>query len=200
MDKRLLFVDVETGGVDPTKHPLFEVAMRCECGPDDPSAVNFSSVIRVSPEEWEACMPGALRVNQFSYQELQRGHTLDEVGQDLANWLLTNDIRRETVQWVGQNPRFDRAFLALYLGTYLEFVGLLPYEALIDVIALGKQYKRTNKQFKPTSWSGGNIALALGVEAEDPLHRAAGGVEAARRNFYELVRRLGESEYQFCTV
>lgn len=190
-DKRYLIVDAETGGFVPEEHPLLEIALRLEASDDDPSAKEFVAVITPTRKQWEACSPGALKVNQFTWEELQdAGDTLDTVSLRLGGWLLDNNVNNHTVVWAGQNSGFDQRFFEHYFRDVLEFVGMLPFPETLDTMVLARKLKDLDKSFRPTSLSGGGIALALGLIPEDSLHRARGGVYACRQNLFELQRRL----------
>ncbi len=194
---RMLICDLETGGFVPGTHPILEIAIRCEWGPSDPSPLDFSVVVKPTEEEWLACNENALLVNQFTWEELQeKGVPLDEAAQRLSSWLLKCSINASTVTWVGQNPDFDLRFLEHYMGNYLEFVGLFPVAKQINVIDLARKLKKLDKTFSPISLGGGSISSALGLTPEDHVHRAMGGVMAARQNYYQLQRRLAEFEPQ----
>ena len=66
-----------------------------------------------------------------------------------------------------------------------------PLDEAVDVIDLAKELARRDRNFRTVSYKGVDIALALGVKPEGALHTALGGIEAVRRNYYALAKRLG---------
>lgn len=192
MSKRLCFVDLETSGLSPAKgHVILEIGILVERDEDDADPAVFHMLVVPTDAQWLNAEPGALAVNQFTLEELQvTGSPMNVVGGHMAEWCLENDINAGTVTWVGQNPKFDISMMQAWFGAYAEFVGLLPTSDVVNVMDLAKRLRHLDRSFRPVSLSGASIASALGVEVEGALHRAMGGVEAVRRNFYALRKRL----------
>lgn len=186
LEDKLLFVDVETGGLDPTTAPLLQIGMLYRLNGREVSRIE--RMVKVTPEQWESCAPEALNVNQLTWEDTQSGADIEDVGAELAAWAIRHDIY--DCVWVGQNPSFDIRFLSHYLAQYLEFVGILPPVKIVNVMDLARRLKALDSSFRPQALSGASISLALGVQQEDNVHRAMGGVLACMRNYDTLIKRL----------
>lgn len=101
MKTRLIVIDTETGGFDPSRNALLSVA-----AVDSLDNESFTALIKPSPE-W-ICEPDALAKNGLTLDFLEKnGRPERDVLQDLALWLGT---RRFSVL-AGCNVAFDRDFL-----------------------------------------------------------------------------------------
>ncbi len=194
--RKNLFVDLETSGLHYEQgHVILEVGMLLESSADDEHGVVFTQMIAPTQEQWALAHPTALAVNGFTWEELQEcgePHSVVEIM--LGNWLLENHVRNTTVIWCGHNAKFDTSFLSHEFGNVLEFVGLFPLANIVDTMSLARDLRRIDKSFNPTSLSGGSISLALGLVPEESLHRAAGGVQAVRQNYYALMKHIKQSK------
>lgn len=124
----LVFVDTETGGLDPSKNALLSVAaIRCDAKgkPVD----RYEAKIKVAePLTVEA---QAAAVNGYTPEKWADG--LEEV----AVLARLRDLLRDAV-WVGHSPRFDQEFIdAGFRRQFLKTAGYkLGYRYLIDTAIL----------------------------------------------------------------
>ena len=101
MKSRLLILDTETGGLDPTQHALLSLA-----AVDSADGEAFTALIRPSPE-W-ICDPQALAKNGLTLDFLEKnGRPEREVLQDFALWI--GERRWHII--AGCNVAFDLLFL-----------------------------------------------------------------------------------------
>lgn len=121
-ERPIAFIDVETTGLDPTRHEVIDVAvvfddevlrrtgapwtrlLRCE-GPD--AAVWHT---RIQPERIGDADPKALEVNGYSPDGWKRAPNADQVGDTLVELLVDSKAIL-----VGHNVTFDRDFIAQML-------------------------------------------------------------------------------------
>jgi DNA polymerase III epsilon subunit-like protein len=139
MKSRLIVIDTETGGFDPSKNALLSVA-----AVDSIDNEAFTAIIRPNPE-W-LCEPDALAKNGFTLDFLEKnGRPERDVMQDLALWL---GQRRYSVL-AGCNVAFDRDFLRAAFARHeltwpmgklvdLQAAAWLAYEAGALNLPVGK--------------------------------------------------------------
>lgn len=172
---KLVFIDIETTGLDPMRHQAYEV---CWWREESPSP----SVLRL-PHDLDYADDKALEVGQYH----QRGFTpyrADGTTVSAILGLLTTSLRDATL--VGSNPGFDAAFLARILD------GPVWHHRLIDVAQAAQWI---------FGWDRGRGLAGVveecqkrGYEIPTPDHTAEGDVRATRA-VYEALRaeqvRLG---------
>jgi DNA polymerase III epsilon subunit-like protein len=170
-DNPLVFVDVETTGLDPTTHHVVEVAWAVEDGPIK-AFVPWHTL--------DGATPDALTINRYFERDLDRMRSDD---QPVGEADLLRDLRGATL--VGCNPAFDAAFLRKTLGVQLW------KHRLIDVAACAMW------QFgwdRPRGLA--DIARALrenGYDIPEPDHTAAGDVSATRSAYQALLDLRGRA-------
>lgn len=187
-----LYIDLETTGLEPADgHTTLSIGAAIDDSEDDSFYDEFSVTIKPTKEEWEKASPDALRVNGFTWESLQAEGTDKRDAVDMfCSWLLGHDVVAGETAYIGQNPAFDVKFLNALMASELEWLGN-PLSEPINVIDLAKQYASASSvKFK--SFSGANIAKAIGVEPEPALHVAIGGVRACRRNYLKLNELLSQ--------
>jgi DNA polymerase III epsilon subunit-like protein len=155
----LLFLDTETGGLDPQKHELIEVAW---AGEDE----KIHSL--VLPHDPELVDPFAAEVNRYH----ERG--LD----DMRNWCSERRAHElsealEGATLVGANIGFDEAFL-----TAAGFKGWHYRKLDLEALALGYigYVKKDGVQRVPGLKDITDALRGYGVQIPEPDHTAAGDV------------------------
>lgn len=170
-----VFIDVETGGLDVTRHDIIEVAWVTDTG--DPKRL-------VLPHRIERLDERALEINGYFTRgvEAERHASAEQV------WSLWVDLLGATL--VATNPTFDR----LFLSTFFRRMNLEPepwHHRSLDVESMAAV------MFGETSPVGMKaIADRLNSEYDarvpEPDHSALGDVEALREcaHFIEDWRTL----------
>ncbi len=191
MGKRNLYCDIETTGlkIEDGAVPL-SIGFLLDNGVEDPGP-HASLVVTILPTElqWAKANDRALEVNGFTWEKLLvDGVSIEKAKETICAWLAENDVNEDTVRYVGQNPGFDLKFLKHFIPE-LQWMGF-PLEQPTDVIELAKELTHRDQNFRVIDFKGHNIALALGVQPEPSLHTALGGIQAVRRNYVALAKRL----------
>jgi DNA polymerase-3 subunit epsilon len=163
----LVYLDIETTGLDPLLHDVVDIAWAVEDG-DIKSFVPEHNLAGADP--------AALRINRY----FDRGLEIHRRGGELACVALELDLLRaldgSTV--VGSNPAFDTAFLRRKLGVAMW------HHRLIDVSNVAMMV------FNWTRPSGLADVVeelrALGYTIPAPDHTAAGDVESTRAVYLAL--------------
>lgn len=170
----LLFVDVETTGLDPLKHELIEIAaIRTTF---DGLHIKESFEAKLRPQHLERAEPKALEVNGYNEVEWapERCIAPESVVKTLAS-MAANAVL------VGHNISFDENFLvALYTSQGLP--SPFGYHK-VDTVALAWPF------FVNGTLSGLNLSKLcayLGVPTI-PNHRAASDVSACRKAYLLLM-------------
>lgn len=115
---RVCAIDVETTGLDPSKHEIIQIAVipvdyRFE---PDPDLKPFCITMR--PNKIANISDEALRVNGLSRQEILHAPLTQDQGlQMFYDWYGTLGIRdNKQIMPLGQNYAFDRGFLQEWMG------------------------------------------------------------------------------------
>lgn len=175
----LLFVDVETTGLDDTKHEVIEVAaIRTSA---DGETVKSTFEAKLKPLNIKVAEPRALEINGYSEAEWsddkckERSFVVDQLQRMAA-------ADGGTVL-VGQNVSFDEGFLTP-LFTAFGMKAPWGYHK-VDTVALAWPL------FVSTPLEGlslGKLCAFLGVE-QQPTHRALADAMACREVYLKLMKR-----------
>ncbi len=184
-------MDIETTGlkIEHGAVPL-SIGFLLDNGIDDPGPYEVLIVtILPTEQQWAKASETALAVNGFTWEKLLvDGVSMAKASDMICSWLAENDVNEDTVHYVGQNPGFDLKFLKHFFPE-LQWMGF-PLKNPTDVIELAKELTHRDKNFRVIDFKGQSIALALGVQPEGSLHTALGGIQAVRRNYVALSKRL----------
>jgi len=173
----IAFVDIETTGLDPAKHAVWEVSILTD---DDHQAhgngVPWTIHIPLTDEQVAAADPVALKINGFEARYLK------DIGSGVDPHLVAvmNDpagaicrmLADKTV--IGSNPTFDTRFLSVMF----EKAGLVTEPWLyrsVDVATLAAGVLMGRGEQVPVPFSSGDLGEALGV-TRTGAHTAEGDV------------------------
>ena len=179
----LAFVDVETTGLDPDVHQVWEIALALDDGPIDAWKV---------AHHLHGADPEALAVSKYHERLGRTFSDLDPRG-NAADALLSeaSEAFEQTVfdalagaTLVGANPAFDAAFLRARWGSAPWHYRLLDVEAYA-MGALGYDHPQSLTTITKD-------LRARGFDIPVPDHSAAADVAATRAAFYALRRIYGE--------
>jgi len=194
--KRVIFFDLETSGLNrdiPDACVLEIGAALMET--DGSISSSFSQVICPTEELIAKANPRALQVNGFTPEILrEEGVPKDVAWKMFADWLKENKVVGTKTYIVGHNVGFDLDFLweeapaiARKYGwavgqprvmDNMEQYDVAQSKFIVPFIGMGRKGK-----------SAKNIAIQLGVDPEDDVHRALGGVMVNHRIYMNLAQR-----------
>jgi DNA polymerase III epsilon subunit-like protein len=186
MSAPLVFIDVETTGLDPERAELWEVGaiVRHEATPQA-HQVEKSYHWFLSPQHLETATPEALAIGGY-YERHPYGDNFASDGlvqlQEIANpHDFSRDFERLTrgATLVGANVRFDERFLNDYLRRYHRVPGW--FFRMIDVEALTQGYMGLER---PTGLA--KCANLLEIPNEYDAHTALDDAKLAR-DVYDAV-------------
>lgn len=191
-NKRLIFVDLETSGLEPSQgHVILSMGAIVEKPGKKFEGMldEFNVNIIPTANQWKLASSQALDVNGLTLEYLQKtGISLEDARKKFCEWLVANKVESGKVMYVGQNPNFDLRFLGYYMGDELEFINF-PH-AQDEVIDIRDLYSiLTNRKAVPwlKNRNGHAISNALGVEEEPKPHIAIEGARVVKRNFDKMV-------------
>jgi DNA polymerase III epsilon subunit-like protein len=187
MSKNLLFVDIETSGLEPSQGAcILAIGAISEKNVKKNPISEFSVLVKPTEMQWKVASPEALKVNGLTWERLsEEGVPFADARDMFIEWLVSNNVR-STFTYVGQNPGFDLKFLGSFMGDELEFVDF-PTKDIVDIRDLYSILVNRKKVPYLKYRSGKNISLAIGVEPEPEVHDALEGARVVRRNYMKLL-------------
>lgn len=168
----LIFIDVETSGVNPEVHGIVSLGAVTETGEEFYREYRLEDSLAISPE--------ALAVNGFAATEL-RAHDKDtatEAAKDFAKWVNQFD----NVQFAGWNVGFDRVFMYRYMIPFsrsehhYHWLDVASYFQILNGNYCGLHY----------------ACISLNIKPEPKIHNALTGAKKCREVYYELLNQSME--------
>jgi len=183
---RAIFLDTETGGLDPSKHPLLEIAFVVVDLLTQQILKTYSSLVKPYEIDWALCDPEALRINGFKHHEFDNAPDIKKVADQILEIFSSLNIHRKNSVFICQNPSFDRTFFSKIIHPHIQESHKWPYHWL----DLASMYWAIKLQKGQKPWDNGlskdKIALDLGLKCEKAPHRAMRGVEHLKECFDKL--------------
>lgn len=168
----VVFVDVETTGLDPERAEVWEIALIAEDGAEH--------LWYLRPDSLDGASPDALRVSRY-YERTNIVRWDEPVA---VAWKVAQ--LTEGRHLVGAVPSFDAAFLARLLRRH-DLVPAWHYR-LVDVEALA-----AGRLQVPPPWDVAELSRRLGVSDDAESRHTALGDARWARDLYRAVLGLGTS-------
>lgn len=177
-----IFLDTETNGLNAQKHKVIEVAFEIIDVLTGEKKASFESIVSLSKEDWAMSDSMSLKVNGFTWEELEKGKSSKRVAEEISQLFKELSIKRGGAVFICQNPSFDRAFFAQLIDPETQEKRSWPYHWL-DLASMhwGKaiQEGASGKGNFPweTGYSKDKIATYYSLPKEISPHRAMNGVK-----------------------
>lgn len=186
----ILFIDVETTGLDANKHTMIELAARLD---SDGKTIDKFHAKFFNSKNVHIDL-GALKVNKVALKELMVAKPEIEEIARLVDWLLELTTKVKGQIYVsGQNVQFDVNFLKNTLAKYnvegldqiIGYKYIDTFSLAMGLINAGKLITENNKLNLE------NIAKSLNIDLTNKqLHTAEADVDIAAEVFYGLVKLI----------
>ncbi len=177
-----IFLDSETNGLNAQKHKVIEIAFQIVDVFSGNVLDTFESIVATSSEEWALSDPESLKVNGFTWEEVERAPSRKAVAEQICIHFDKNGIKRNAAVFMCQNPSFDRVFFSQLIDVDAQEKMLWPYHWL-DLASMHwvESLKSAAKGEGNFPWEIGyskdKIAVFHSLPKEEKPHRAMNGVK-----------------------
>lgn len=188
---KLMFIDVETTGTDPSRHAIIQLAGQIWVGGSLKKAFNW----RMWPRGKEITEE-AVRVTGISAKQMlsypPSSHAIEAFIHILGEWVSAFD-RHDKFFLVGFQANFDASFIRQwFLDHGNNFFGSYFWHPPIDVAQLA-MFHLLNRRPRMIDFRLESVAGELGIEFEGTSHDAVYDVEVTRK-IWEKITRGGRIE------
>jgi len=127
INAKLLVVDVETGGLDPSEHSILSLGAVVL----DEGEVVDKFLATIKEPNFLATEP-ALKINGFTKERIEKeGHNPEEVVLEFESFILRNDFDDDKIVLAGHNVNFDIGFIKrLYSFTKQSYESRFSHRVL----------------------------------------------------------------------
>ena len=179
---KLVFLDIETNGLDMEMHILVEISLIITDGNCTQEECEYTSLVKpmaVGKEEFEkASAPEAMIVNGITYEMLrEEGKLPTQIMIEIEDLFVKHRIFHGEAVFICQNPSFDRAFInKIFCQARMKQLKW-PYHWLdLASMFFMKYFGSCHPVPYIVSLSKDSIAHAMGLPPEEIPHRALNGV------------------------
>lgn len=123
MTPALIWLDLETTGLDPQRDWIVEVGIVLTDGELNKLAEN-TWVVFVPPTVWTRIDPYVFAMHNFSglrQESMFRGHGRDQVEKLVIRWLTDQGVASRALPMAGSTIGFDRSFLSCQMSDIHQF-------------------------------------------------------------------------------
>ena len=148
--KKILVIDTETTGFDPTQHCLWQIG----CYYRNESGILYSLDLKCKPYNIETITDAALEIAHITKEELMALPDPQEVFQYFRNFLISISCGEKPI-WVGYNAKFDINFVEAFIKHFDSQDSIWKYvdKHYVDMLEFTKMLNAIGK------WSAENQKL-----------------------------------------
>jgi oligoribonuclease len=185
MTMRLIFLDIETTGLNPSKDVPLELAITILNADDLSQIYAVDYIIKQDDVILNKLGHIADNIHGISREEIREGYMPYQIFLAVTDAFDFMKISKENAVFLCQNPAFDRQFFnQIFPPEYTNEIGW-PYHWL----DLASMFWITEQLPEYMLLSKDNIAERLGLPPEGKPHRAAQGVKHLIRCYVEMYKR-----------
>lgn len=180
--RRVIILDTETTGLDPSKARVIEIAFKVIDVGSGACLESFQSVVAISKEEWDMAEPAALNVNGFTWNDVQtQGRPRTDIAVTICSLFSKLKLTPHSAFFLCQNPSFDEAFFSQICPLSVRKSFNFPYYwldfASMNWALMAKEFALKTRHPFRIPFSKDGIALSLGLPPENKPHKAMNGVD-----------------------
>lgn len=175
-----IFLDTETNGLNARTHRVLDIAIKIVDLITGRELETYQTKVALSRELWDKGDPDSLRVNGYTWEEMQGAPPPETVAQEIIDLFARHNIKRRKAVFICQNPSFDRAFFAQLIAPETQELLSWPYHWL-DLASMhwALMLDRAKHKKSPLPWETGYskdmIASYYRLPPEQKPHRALNG-------------------------
>lgn len=178
---KAIFLDIETSGLDPFKHRVFEIAFRILDAFSGVEICSYQTIVKQPKEVWEERDLMSIEINGFSWDKLQSGNSIEKVRMDIIDIFTKAGIQRGQAVFICQNPSFDRAFFDQLVDVYTQEKYNWPYHwldfaSMHWALSIKSKIPGQLPFLSEFNLSKNAIAKQFGLDTEKYPHSAINGV------------------------
>lgn len=176
-----IFLDIEATGLDFTKHHVIDIALKVIDLTTGEYKGGYESVVKQTAEDWKKRDPVSIKVNGFTWEQVQTGKPPSFVADEIIKLLDGLHVERGKAVFICQNPSFDRGFFTQLIEPYTQEEHHWPYHWL-DLasmywgILMRKNAENGGNFPEQIALSKNEIAKRYRISSEEEPHRAMNGV------------------------
>lgn len=176
-----VFLDTETNGLNSQIHKILELAYKIVDLQTGKLQEEYQTIIAQPIEAWEKSDQESLRINGFSWHEVEKGRTPRQASQHIIDCFSRLGVRRKKAVFICQNPSFDRVFFSQLIDPDTQELLSWPYHWL-DLASMywSLAMLKAKRGEGPFPWETGFskdlIASHYKLPVEAKPHRAMNGV------------------------
>tara|TARA_Y100001938_G_scaffold149211_1_gene235287 strand:+ start:281 stop:844 length:564 start_codon:yes stop_codon:yes gene_type:complete len=111
MEKKILFIDIETTGLSSEHHTITEIAILEAIPHQTKIEQKFHTKILITKNDFVKAQPKALEISGYSEKGWSNAMAPEIAAEKISQILCTCEFL-----WVGHNPYFDRKFIEKFLA------------------------------------------------------------------------------------
>lgn len=189
MKEDLIFIDTETGGLDPDVHSLLQIGYVIE----NPNWQTHRNEMLISRHNYIAT-PEAMKINNLDLDLIrEKGKSEDYVTKQLINHISQTCKTRPVV--IGHNVNFDINFLkALFKRTGYSYEDTFNHR-VVDTMSILRALNHAGI-IPDTACNSAGAFEFFGIDNKK-AHTALADAEATRELYWRLISILGDLEEQY---
>ena len=190
--RRAIILDTETTGLDASKAQIVEIAFKVVNTNSGECLASFQSVVALSEKEWKDADAGALKINGFTWADIQtRGRPRSDIAVDICSLFSQLKLSPQTAFFLCQNPSIDRDFYSQLCPPSVQKSCGFPYYwldfASMNLALTVKNIISGNLLPFRIPFSKDGIAQYEGLPLEESPHKAMNGVDHLLLLFTKIV-------------
>ena len=190
--RRAIILDTETTGLDTSKAKVVEIAFKVVDISSGDCLESFQSVVALSKEEWDRADPVALKINGFTWDDVQTlGQPSSDIAVNICSLFSKLKLSPQTSFFLCQNPSFDKAFFSQICPPSVQKSYGFPYYwldfASMNWALMAKEIVLGKRLPFRIPFSKDGIAQSSGLPPENSPHRAMNGVDHLLLLFSKII-------------